>query len=174
MNWQLLAFFFITGVTLYSAYRVVVDETVTHAALYLAVAFVGVAGFFLLLGAEFLAAVQVLVYVGAVMTVMVFAIMLSTTGEVRGKSQPLTRRLLSSRWGVLPLAVASSMVLLVLRALNNTSLPVTAAAQKPPPSIEDLAEALLTTYLIPFEIASVLLLVAMVGAIILSKREGEG
>lgn len=171
MNWQLLAFFLLAGVTLYSAYRVVVDETITHAALYLAVAFVGVAGFYALLGADFLAVVQVLVYAGAVMTVLVFAIMLSDIREVRGLRLPLSRRLASPRWGVFPALIALGLSVLLLAAYSRSSLLPGQEGQAA--SLGELARALLTTYLVPFEVASVLLLAAMVGAIILSKREEE-
>ncbi len=171
MNWQLAAFFLLAGITLYSAYRVIVDETITHAALYLAVAFVGIAGFYVLLGAEFLAAVQVLVYAGAVMTVMVFAIMLSDMREIRGMKLSLVGKLTSPRWGMLPGLIAVGLALLLLAAFGGSALlpgPEGRAA-----TLSELAKGLLTTYLVPFEVASVLLLAAMVGAIILNKREGE-
>lgn len=171
MNWQLAAFFLLAGITLYSAYRVIVDETVTHAALYLAVAFVGIAGFYLLLGGEFLAAVQVLVYAGAVMTVMVFAIMLSDMRDIRGVKLPLVGRLTSPHWGVLPGAIAVSLALLLLAAFANSAL--LPGPEGRPATLAELAKGLLTTYLVPFEVASVLLLAAMVGAIILNKREDE-
>lgn len=172
MNWQMIAFFVLAGITLYSAYRVAVDENIIHAALYLAIAFVGVAGFFLLLGAEFLAAVQVLVYVGAVMTVMIFAIMLSEMRDVRGERTPLVRKLISPYWSALPLAVAALFVVLVLAAWASSPVATTAGAQEV--TVKDLGKALLTTYVVPFEVASVLLLAAMVGAVVIGKREGDG
>lgn len=170
MNWQLVAFFFLAGLTIYSAWRVVTDTDISHAALYLAVAFVGVAGFFALADAEFLAVVQVLVYAGAVMTLMVFAIMLSDMREIRGRPQPLVQRLSSPRWGFLPLALAAAVVVLLLAALAD--LPVPAAGARGA-TLAELARSLLTTYLLPFEVASLLLLVAMVGAIVMSRREEE-
>lgn len=172
MNWQMIAFFVLAGITLYSAYRVAVDENITHAALYLAIAFVGVAGFFLLLGAEFLAAVQVLVYVGAVMTVMIFAIMLSDMRAVRGERKSLVRKLISPYWGALPLAVAALFVVLVLAAWASSPVATTAGAREV--TVKELGKALLTTYVVPFEVASVLLLAAMVGAVVIGKREGDG
>lgn len=172
MNWQLVAFFLLTGVTLYSAYRVVVDENVTHAALYLVTAFVGVAGFYVLLGADFLAAVQVLIYVGAVMTLMIFGIMLSDMREVRGRHVPLLGRLTSPRWGAIPLAIAAALAVLLLAAFRNSTLPGVGGGKEA--DLPQIAKALLSTYVVPFEVASILLLAAMVGAIILSRREGEG
>lgn len=169
MNWQLLAFFFLCGVTLFSAWRVVTTSNVTHAALYLAVAFVGVAGYYLLLGAEFLAAVQVLVYAGAVMTVMVFGIMLSDIREVRGAQVPLVKRLTSPYWGFLPAVIAGSMVLVLLAAYN--AAPIDPGTGGRAITLEELGKALLSTYVVPFEVASVLLLAAMVGAIVISQRE---
>lgn len=171
MNWQLVAFAFLTGATLYSAYRVATDRNVTHAALYLAVAFLGVAGYFLLLGAEFLAAVQVLVYEGAVMTVMVFAIMLSEMREVRGEQASLPRLLVSRYWGPLPLLIGLGLFAAFLLVQRDPAL----AGRSPAPanaSLFELAGALLSTYLIPFEVVSVLLLAAMIGAIVITRREG--
>lgn len=170
MNWQLLAFFFLAGLTLYSAWRVVTDSDISHAALYLAIAFVGVAGFFALAGAEFLAVVQVLVYAGAVMTLLVFAIMLSDMREIRGQREPLARRMASPRWGFLPLVLAAAVVVLLLASLAG--LPVQAVGARPA-TLAELAKALLTTYLLPFEVASLLLLAGMVGAIVMSRREEE-
>ncbi len=170
MNWQLLAFFFLAGLTLYSAWRVVTDSDISHAALYLAIAFVGVAGFFALAGAEFLAVVQVLVYAGAVMTLLVFAIMLADMREIRGQRQPLALRVASPRWGYLPLVLAAAVVVLLLASLAG--LPVQAVGARPA-TLAELAKALLTTYLLPFEVASLLLLAGMVGAIVLSRREEE-
>lgn len=171
MNWQMVAFYFLTGVTLYSAFRVITTPNVTHAALYLAVAFVGIAGYYLLLQAEFLAAVQVLVYVGAVMTMMVFAIMLSDMAEVRGRYISLLEQLSSPYWWFLPLVVAAGVVAVVLVAYKRS--PVATGAGGGTVSVAELGKALLSTYLVPFEVASVLLLGAMIGAIILSRR-GEG
>lgn len=173
MNWQLVAFFFLTGVTLYSAFRVVTTPNVTHAALYLTTAFVGIAGYYILLGAEFLAAAQVLVYAGAIMTVMVFAIMLSNISEVRGVAVSLFRQLSSPYWGIVPLLIAGALAGIMLAAYNMSPLPVGAGGRAI--DIRELGKALLSTYLVPFEIASVLLLAAMIGAIILSRREeGNG
>lgn len=172
MNWQLVAFFLFTGVILYSAYRVVVDENVTHAALYLVIAFVGVAGFYVLLGAEFLAAVQVLVYAGAVMTLMIFGIMLSEIREVRGQRVSLIGRLTSPRWGALPLVISATLVVLLVTAFWNSTLPGVGTGKAA--TLSQLGTALLSTYMVPFEVASILLLAAMIGAIVLSRREGEG
>lgn len=169
MNWQLIAFAFLTGAVLYSAYRVVTDETITHAALYLAIAFTAVAGFYLLLDAEFLAVIQVLIYTGAVMTVMVFAIMLSPITEVRGRRLPLLGRLGSSYWGFAPLLVAASLVILILAIYADTPFPDSAGKSV---SLPELAKTLLGPYFIPFEVVSLLLLAAMIGAVIITGSNG--
>ncbi|MBX6721841.1 MAG: NADH-quinone oxidoreductase subunit J, partial [Dactylosporangium sp.] len=105
----------LTGATLFSAYRVATSPLITHAALYLAVVLVAVAGYFLMLQAEFLAVIQVLVYVGAVMTVIIFAIMLSDMPLIRGgeRTGPLAR-LHSERFGAVPALVALAVLALVL------------------------------------------------------------
>ncbi|MBX6378034.1 MAG: NADH-quinone oxidoreductase subunit J [Clostridia bacterium] len=169
MTWQHLVFAVLAAVTLGSALRVVTTPLVPHAALFLALSFVGVAGFFVLLGAEFLAAVQVLIYVGAVMTVTVFAIMLSDVVDIRGAKATLTQQIASPYWGLVPLVVAVALVVVVLAAFGSAPLDLRGEATA---SAADLGRALFSTYVIPFEVASVLLLAAMVGAIILSRREG--
>lgn len=175
MNWQMVAFAFLTGALLYSAYRVVTDETITHAALYLAIAFTAVAGFYLLLDAEFLAVIQVLIYSGAVMTVMVFAIMLSPMTEVRGGRLSLRGRLGSAYWGFAPLLVAAGLVILVLLTYARTPLsPDTADLSRRTASVSELAKSLLGPYLVPFEVVSLLLLAAMIGAVVITRVNGDG
>ncbi len=156
---------------LVSAWKVVTCRLITHSALYLALAFVGVAGIFLLLAADFLAAVQVLVYVGAIITMIIFAIMLSNirdikdTGEAGGWFGAFT----SPQWGLLPLVVAVGFVLIMISLYGRGGWPLKASLAQP--STVAIGREMFTTYLIPFELASVILLAAMVGAIIISMRE---
>ena len=166
------AFFILAAVILYSAFRVVTTVNVTHAALYLGVTFVGVAGIYLLLQAEFLAAIQVLVYVGAILTVTIFAIMLSKLPDITGqRDQGLIEQLKSSRWGFAPLLVALVFVAVILYGYSQAPLTVTGTLQDS--SVESVGQALFNQYVVPFEIASVLLTSAMIGAIVLTRRRGE-
>lgn len=176
MNWPLTAFIFLAVVTVYSGWRVATAPLVTHAALFLATTFAGVAGLFFLLQADFLAAVQLLLYAGAVMTVVIFAIMLSEMKDIEeARPAGALGALRSARLGWFPLIGAlllgALLVLVYVRgapALPNTPLP--AAAN----STTFVAHALFGLYALPFEVASVLLLSAMIGAIVLTRAEGGG
>ncbi|MEW6045824.1 MAG: NADH-quinone oxidoreductase subunit J [Bacillota bacterium] len=176
MNGAQLGYIILAAVTLISAYGVVVAPKLMHSALWLGAAFVGMAGLFLLLDADFLAAAQILIYVGAITTMILFGIMLSDIRDLRAPGvEPWWKRLaslvLSPRRGLLPL----------LSALGFTSALWAVAWRAPwpdqaPPASENvtasIGELLFTQYALPFEVASVLLLVALVGAVVLSMREG--
>lgn len=180
-GWNVVGFALLAAVTVYSAYRVVTSRVITHAALFLALTFVGMAGLFLQLGAAFLAAVQVLIYAGAVMAVIIFAIMLSEMPEIHEElSEEEYRRLRfwarfrlfwgSPYWGFLPLVVSGGLLAVLLIIYRTAEW---AASDRPmvPDTTGAIGIEMFSTYLVPFEIASVVLLVAMVGAIVLTKRE---
>jgi len=182
VNWELLGFAFLTGMLLYSAFKVVTTTYITHAAIYLAFTFVALAGFFLMLSANFLAAVQILVYAGAVVALVVFAIMLSQRQDYSGKpieetrTEKIERTFGSQYWGALPLVIAAGVAAIMIVIYRQ----VVAAGywtSEPGPALEDstvaIANELFTKYLIPFEVVSLVLLAAMIGAIILTKREGQ-
>lgn len=174
MNWPMVAFVFLGAVTVYSGWRVATAPLVTHAALFLALTFAGVAGLFFLLQADFLAAVQLLLYAGAVMTVVVFAIMLSEMRDLEEqRALGWLGALRGPVLGLLPLLGAVLLLLVfVLVYLHAAPAlpthPYPAAAN----STTFIAHPLFSTYTLPFEVASVLLLAAMVGAIILTRPEG--
>jgi NADH-quinone oxidoreductase subunit J len=171
----MVAFVFFAAMILFSAWRVATTPLITHAALFLASTFAGVAGLFFLLQADFLAAVQLLIYAGAVMTVVIFAIMLSEMRDIgEGASRRgLVAQLASSQFGWLPLAgsvllFVIFMVVYVHAAPGWPRTPVPA----PPNSTTYIAGAIFGVYALPFEVASVLLLAAMIGAIVLTRHEG--
>lgn len=171
MSGALLVFAVLAGASLWGAYRVATAARVTHAALWLAVVLVSTAGFFFLLQADFLAAVQLLVYAGGILTVIIFAIMLSELHEITGEiGGGLWRRIASPYFGLLPLA-ASLIVLVVLAgAYLRTPWPVS-PHPAPDNTVALIGRGLFTVYAVPFEVASVLLLAALIGAIILTRRE---
>jgi NADH-quinone oxidoreductase subunit J len=157
-----LIFGFASLVTLGAAVAVVTNKNILHSAYYLILAFVGVAAIYVMLEAPFIAVVQVLVYIGAIAILIVFAIM-------------LTRRLMSkdmeqhnTQW--IPSALGALALFLVLGWIVYTAgWPVHEGAVPAEP-ISQLGQDLLTTYLVPFEIASVLLLAALVGAILIGRE----
>jgi NADH-quinone oxidoreductase subunit J len=155
--------FIICGlVILGAALAVVTSKNLFHSALFLVLSFVGVAGFYVLLEAPFLAAVQVLVYVGAIAILIVFAVMLTR----RLMAKDLVQR--NAQWGWSALGAVLLFVALAL-ILLRVNWPVVEAAV-PPETISILGQDLMGMYLMPFEVASVLLLVALVGSIIIARE----
>ena len=156
MSWFL--FILLASLTLGGALGVVLTRNVVHAALALLLSLFAVAGVYLVLFAEFLALVQVLIYGGAIIIVLLFAIMLT-----RGSEYP---RISNNRqWPLAAVAALGVLGVLIPSFLIN-SLDDTEAQS---PVFADLANSLFTRWAIPFEIASLVLLVALIGAIIIAR-----
>jgi NADH-quinone oxidoreductase subunit J len=167
----MFAFIVLLFVTMISAVVVVTTRNIVHAAVFLAFSFVGVAGIYLLLDAPFIAGAQVLIYVGAITVLILFAIMLTAQTVMREPRRTLETKLVA---GVV------AVVLFAAVLVPNLTRAVWAvpSASAPPPAapgsydtLSLLSRGLLGFYLLPFEVASVLLLVALVGAIVLAKEE---
>lgn len=159
----LIIFYPLAVASLVGSLGVVLSRNVVHAALYLLLALVSTAGIFFLLYAEFIALVQLLIYGGAVVIVIFFALMLT---KARGTPVSLDH----PQW---PLAVVVSLATFgVLAALLWKVAPGTTPAQNP--SLADLGQSIFSTWLIPFELVSLVLLVALIGAVILARPGGEG
>ena len=159
---QQVMFIVISAVTLISAALVVTTRSLFRAALWLVLTFFGIAGLFILLHAEFLAIAQVLIYVGAISTLIIFAIMLS-----RGVMDPNARRF-NDQWGLVA-GFAAVFFVLLTAILTRMPWQVT-TADAPADAIQLLGRELVTPYAIPFEVASILLVVAMIGAIIVARE----
>ena len=158
MDAQAVAFAIVAVVALVSGFGVVTTRNVAHAALFLLVSLASVAGVFILLVAEFLALVQVLIYGGAVTIVLLFALMLTRAEEfsnVRANPQWLVGALAA-------IGVCGAMGAVILNDRLDTQ-----ALQGP--SLKELGGELFTNWVVPFEIASLLLLMALIGAIILAR-----
>jgi NADH-quinone oxidoreductase subunit J len=158
-----LIFAFASLVTLGAAIAVVTNKNILHSAYYLILAFVGVAAIYVMLEAPFIAVVQILVYIGAIAILVIFAIM-------------LTRKLMSkemeqqnAQW--IPSALGALALFVVLGWIVYTAGWPIHDGTVPAEPITQLGEDLLTTYLVPFEIASVLLLAALVGAILIGREK---
>ncbi|QJW46995.1 NADH-quinone oxidoreductase subunit J [bacterium BFN5] len=160
-----VAFYSLAAITLASAIGVVRKSNLVHSALLLALCFVGVSGLYVLLHAEFLAAVQLLIYSGAVAVIVVLGIMLTQRSNMNDTNQSNDR----SRWAV---GVCGLIALLLLSVIATTPwhISIAMAIENSAPFI---ARMLLTEYMIAFEVAAVLLLAAMVGAIVLAKGVDE-
>jgi len=157
-------FFFILFalITLLSGLRCVTTRDMFHAALYLVISLFGVAAMFAQLEAGFLAAAQLIVYVGAVAILIIFAVMLT-----RGMAQP-TGPQLNTQAG-LAAVVAGAMMFILLRVLPNFNYPVQ-PADVPVDSIQQIGQSIVGQFVLPFEVASVLLLAALVGAIYIARE----
>jgi len=163
----MVIFILLSALILGAALAVVTVKNIIHAALWLIAAFFGVGALYLLMEAEFIAVLQVLVYVGAISILILFAIML--TRHVTGEGV----RQLYQRWWVALLVAVGLFGLLIVPTVYNYNWEGTAPTTQPQAiaaSLE-LGTAFMREYLLPFELASVLLLVALIGAIVIAFEE---
>ena len=163
MTIEILGFWALAVALVGSALAVVLSKNLFHSVLWLAVALVGTAGVFLLLRAEFLAAVQVLLYAGGVVTVVVFAIVV--TERLVG-----TRLSHTSRALVRGALAAGAFLAFVLQWVWRVPRPADAVAQTGDVT-KQIGRSLLTTFVLPFELLAVLLLAALIGASYFARPE---
>jgi NADH-quinone oxidoreductase subunit J len=162
---QNVIFYGLAAVMVASALRVVTVRNVVHAALYLVLVFAGVAGIFILLAAEFVAVVQVLVYIGAIVVLFLFGTML-TRAPIGVESE------LDSPTGLKATgAVGAAGLLFLLAAIlydgfEKAKVEPTVVARS-----GDIGLSIFRDYVIPFEVVSVLLLAALVGAVVVARRD---
>jgi NADH-quinone oxidoreductase subunit J len=156
-----VAFWILAATTIVCALMVAFVRELLQAVLFLALTFVGVAGIYIVLSADFVAVVQMLIYAGAIAVLMTFAVMLTPAADRRNTATAFQY----------PAAVLSGLVLAVIafvaydtdwQIANRPAFQATAAS---------LGRAFLKPYVVPFEVASVLLMAAMIGAIVLTKEE---
>lgn len=161
-NWVFLV---IGAAVLVSSVRVVTSQNVVHAALFLVAALAGTAGLFLLLSAEFVAWVLVLVYIGAVIVLFLFGIMITRAPVVRdvGLDNRKARPMAAGVAGVLFLVLSWTS----LQAFGDTPVADVGSAT----STEALANSLLGRFVVPFEVVGFILLAALVGGITLARRD---
>ena len=163
---QIICFSVLSLVVIIGALGVILLENIVYSAFLLGGVFMSVAGLYLLLNASFVAAAQVLVYVGAVNVLIIFAIMLVNKKEdLKAIENIKSRRIIST-----------SICLTLLSLLIRVDLSNTWSLAEPNASIGEestirIGEHLFSDYLLPFEVASVLLLMAMIGAIVLARRD---
>ena len=162
---QNIAFYVIAIPMVVAALRVVTTKNVVHAALYLVVVLLGVAAQFILLGAEFIAATQVLVYVGAIVVLLLFGVML-TRAQI-GKDAEVDNEPSQRLAGAL---VAVILFALMAYATFDTWEDVALPEERHQP-LQVVSDSIFSTYLVPFEATSVLLLAALIGAVVLARRD---
>ena len=163
MTLDVVAFWGLAVLVIGSALAVVLTKNLFHSVLWLALSLTGTAGIFLSLDAEFLAAVQLLLYAGGVITIVVFAIVV-TERLVGDRLTQVSRRLLT---GVI---LAGALLVAVLRFLRGADLPV----ERPVVAVDVtrvLGQVLLTEFVLPFELLATLLLIGLVGALYFARPE---
>ena len=159
---SIIIFYCIAAVVLISSLLAVTLKNLFHSALFLALSLVGVAGIYLFLGAEFLAAIQVLIYVGAIVTLIIFVIMLTAKISDKSIRQTNQQKFISFIVAMSIFILLSSIILKKETAHNFIRENV---------KVSDIGRELITTYGLPFEVISVVLLIALIGAIVLSRKE---
>jgi NADH-quinone oxidoreductase subunit J len=170
LNVQTLAFFVFALFVLGGGWGVITTRNLVHGTLYLILSLFGVAGFFVLLSAPFLAVVQVLVYIGAIAILIVFAVMLT-------RSMTSLQEVVNRQWALSAVVAVLMFVLLTVAVIlpvwgQNGSLagqPVSEVVA----TTTDLGKALVdgNQYVLPFEVASLLLTAAMIGAIVIARDD---
>ncbi len=157
------AFYSTAGMTVLFALLVVLSRNIFHAAVYLAAVLLGIASVYLYLDAEFLAVVQVLIYVGAIVTLFIFTVMLTAdidTGPVRGMFRRISVSALAS------LAIFFILTKVITMTAWKAVVPAEAAV-----SLSQLGKSLMLQYALPFEVISLISLAALIGAIVIGKAE---
>ncbi len=157
-----VVFFLVAALTLAAAFATVLLRNVFHAGLALVGTFFGVAAIYLMLEAEFLAIVQVLIYIGAIAVLILFAIML-TRSLMKNEDSGMNKQWAWAAIAISTLFLGMFIVILQVPWLLNTSVIGTDI-------VPFLGTELLTTYLLPFEIVSVLLLATLIGAFIIARE----
>jgi NADH-quinone oxidoreductase subunit J len=161
-----ILFWFLSVVGLFSALMVITSKNPVHSVLWLIVTFFSISGHYILLNAQFLAIVNIIVYAGAIMVLFLFVIMLMNLNK---ETEPQ-----KNRWLKMAGAVAGGCLLLVLvAALKDTDIKQQQALVNEGSIglIKNLGKELFSTYVVPFEISSILFLSAMVGAVVIGKKE---
>ena len=172
MNSELIVFLVLSLVAVAAALGMVFSRNAVYSALFLVLNFTTVAVFYLLLGAPFIAMSQITVYAGAIMVLFLFVIMLLGAESLApDKSLPWQKPMAFTLAAIL---VVESIYLLVSRAQPDMVVTAPDIAVNSMENLREMAMTMFNQFLLPFEVTSVLLLVAMVGAIVLTNREKAG
>jgi NADH-quinone oxidoreductase subunit J len=158
-----IIFYLLAAMTVGSAAGVAFSKNIVYSAFALMGTLLGAAGLFLLLAADFVAVIQVLIYVGGILVLTLFAVMLThSVSDVRISNRSF------GRWPTL-------LIIACVGAFMGRALAITNWHQTDPlaptPTTYGIGEGLLTSYVLPFELASVVLLAALIGAVVLSRKE---
>ena len=166
MSIVLILFCVLSAVTLATAFLTIFSRNPIHSAIYLVICFFSVAGHYLLMNSQFLAIVHVIVYSGAIMILFLFTIMLMNLNKENEVHKPRITRL-----GAIVSFCLICFVLILIFINSNPIVGEYITTGEDFQSIKVLGKVLLNEYMVPFEYASILLLVAMIGTVLLSKKE---
>lgn len=161
-----IVFYFFAFVTIVSAAIVVFSRNIVHSAFSLMFTFFGVAALYVMLNADFIAVTQVLVYVGGILVLLLFGVMLTT--------KVISVEMKTGTLQTLPASILVAVLAGTLCGIfwiTDWVTPVARNVELPATTSSEIGRALMTTYLLPFEVASVVLLVAMLGAAMIARRE---
>ena len=169
MTTFLLLFSVLSAITLATAFLTIFTKNPSHSAIYLVICFSSITGHYLLLNAQFLGIVNFIVYTGAIMVLFLFTLMLMNLNKEDEVHKPRVTRLAA--------VVLFCVMCLVLLAIFINSKPIVGdydSTGEDYQSTKVLGNVLLNEYMLPFEYVSILLLVAMIGVVLLSKKEKSG
>jgi NADH-quinone oxidoreductase subunit J len=166
MSTILLVFYILAAITLSTAFLTIYSKNPIHSAIYLVLCMTSIAGHFLLFNSQFLFAVQIVVYSGAIMVLFLFTLMLMNLNKEDEVHKPRITRL-----GAIAVFVLISIVLITIFINSKPIVGEYDVSGEDYQSIKVLGKVLMNEYILPFEFASILLLVAMIGAVLLSKKE---
>jgi len=160
-----MIFYFLALLCIISAMGVVSLKNIVHSAFLLALTFVSIAGIFIMLGADFVAAAQILLYAGAVTIMMVFAVML-TSNEIKSEA----KYSIVYRYTAF-IFIGLGLLILLLRNIWNGKWFFSPPSGNVVDTTLTIGKSFFNEYLLPFEVASVILLMALIGAIVLARKE---
>ena len=166
-TWQQVVFWILAAVMTVAGIRVVTSRNVVHAALYLVGTLMGAAALYVLLLAEFVAWVQVLVYVGAIVVLMLFGLML-TRAPIGHAEFDNDQRVLAALCAGAVFVVTS---LILVEAFEGRKIDLAGDFAERGTTAESVGEVIFSAYVLPFEVVSVLLLAALVGAVVIARRD---
>ena len=162
-----IAFYFLSFLAIFSGLAVILSRNPVHSVLYLIVTFFSIAGHYFLMNAQFLAAVHIIVYAGAIMVLFLFVLMLLNLNKDAEPKTPTIIWIISTvAGGVLFLVLVAALKDIVLVSQKDDFAPISNIGL-----VENLGNTLFTKFVVPFEISSILFISAMVGAILLAKRD---
>jgi len=149
------------------SFWVAFSSDIVHAAFSLLFTFFGVAGLYVLLGADFIGVVQVIIYIGGILVLIIFGVMMTERGKMLRLTVQLPGRIFA--------AILSLIILVgLVHAIIRTPWPIVLSPAAPGPTSAAMGELILSKYLIPFEVVALLLLASLVGAVLIVRRSVQG